>query len=135
MRLVAGAAVDGGELQPCITAQQFRILVDLQGQFPGGGQNHGPGTGAILLDGSFHQIVQGGQQKGGRLAGAGLGLAGNVHALEGQGQGGRLNGGTVDETRIFQSLLQALSQGQCLERGVGQMVVFHGRLGFPAWLV
>ncbi len=81
--LIAGAAEHHGGAETGVFGEDFRIPVNLYRQFPGRGQDQGAGLiGAASLVGRvFDQVLQGGDQKGRGLAGAGLGLAGQVLCL------------------------------------------------------
>ena len=88
----AHAAVDDAHAQPGTPAEIQGRLVDLFGQFPGGGQDQGPRAAHLGRVG--HQSMQNGQQKGGRLAGAGLGQAHEIAAGGHVGDGLGLYGGS-----------------------------------------
>jgi hypothetical protein len=91
--VVAAAAVDEPHAQAGVLAQQHCILVDLDGQLPGGRQGDGAGLVRVaLLEGrDLQQVVHGGDEKGRRLARAGLALGGDVRVGQGQWQGFCLN--------------------------------------------
>ena len=85
--LVVGAAVDHGGLQPGVLAEDLGIVVDLDGQFARRGDDQGTHRGRGAPRGRRsrqQQVVQRDQERGG-LAGAGLGLAGDIPTREGHG--------------------------------------------------
>lgn len=89
LRIDADPAVGRGATQPGLAAQHAEGVVDLLGQFAGGGHDQGAQGSAFALD----QAVQDRQGKRGRLAGAGLGQAHDVAAFEDRRHGLDLDGG------------------------------------------
>ena len=87
----AHAAVDDREAQARAPAEVQGGPVDLFGQFAGRGQNQGAHGARAARVG--HEPMQDGQQKGGRLAGAGLGQTHEVVAGGHVGDGFGLDGG------------------------------------------
>ncbi len=70
-------------MSPGLASQGADGLVDLFGQFAGGGNDQGPDVPAPAL----HQAMQDGQHKGRGLAGAGMGQAHEVAAGHDQRDG------------------------------------------------
>ena len=106
--------------------------MDLHRQFAGRGDDDGPGADRVLGDGGFHQVMQGGEQKSGGLAGAGLGLTGDILAFERQRQGGGLNRRAVDEAGVLHTFLQRIGQAERGKWDVGQMIGLHGLAIIPS---
>ena len=90
-RLTHPAEDDGGP-QGQVLAVLLKAGLDLEGKLPGGGQDQ-RADGPRLPGGPGPQQVQHGQGEGRRLAGAGLGAAQQVLALQHRGDGPRLDGG------------------------------------------
>ena len=132
LAVVAGAAEYDDAFEAGIAAEQFGVAVDLHRQFAGRRDDDGPGTGRVLGDGGFHQVMQGGEQKGGGLAGASLGLAGDILAFERQRQGGGLNRRAVDKAGVLHAFLQRIGQAERGKRDVGQMIGLHGLAIIPS---
>ena len=118
--LVIHAADQGDHLQVGVPRQVNGVLGDLHHQFPGGGDNQGPGFAheALLLNGIAQQVIENSDQEGGGLAGAGLGLADGIVALQGVGQDGGLDGGAVLEAEIGNGMHQLIAQAQVVKAGL-----------------
>jgi hypothetical protein len=125
LTFVAGAAVNGGESEAGIAANQLGIAMNLHRQFARGREDDRPRTGRVLGGGRFHQIMQGGQEKRGGLAGTGLGLASNVLALERQRQSGGLNRRAMNEAGVFQAFQQRIGQAERGKQDRSQIVCLH----------
>jgi len=83
---------------------QFEIPRHLEGELPGGGDDQGPGTavgdGFLRFVGAGLEPVQQGTPECQRFPGAGAGLADQVGAAEGQGNGECLDRERVDYPRV-----------------------------------
>ncbi|KAF5049970.1 hypothetical protein DSECCO2_434260 [anaerobic digester metagenome] len=88
---LAHPAEDRGATDARLLAQGDERLVNLQGQFAGRGQNENAHR-AALRDRSLDHALQQRQGEGRRLAGAGLGQAEDILAVEDRGDGLNLNG-------------------------------------------
>ena len=95
LRERADAAVDGQAAQPGLAAQVGDGDVGLFGQLAGGREDQR----AQFAARAFHQALQDGQNKGGGLAGAGLGQAQHVAPFQDGGDGLVLDGGGGGITR------------------------------------
>ena len=80
LRIETNSAINSNALESGPASQGANGLVDLLGQFAGGGNNQSPDVPAPAL----HQAMQDGQHKGRGLAGAGLGQAHDVLPLHDQ---------------------------------------------------
>jgi len=80
-----------------VFVEQFGILVDLHRQFAGRGQDQRAGLIGLTpgVGGMAQQMSKEGDQKRRGLARAGLGLAGDIPACQGERQGLGLNRGAV----------------------------------------
>ena len=120
-------AIDQRGAQARMSPDLHRVLVNLDGQLTRGRQNDGP----RVLCPSFQVRIAGEQaveerdQKSRRLAGAGLGLSGNVPALQRQRQGHGLNGRTADKTGFFQPLQELRMEGKVFEADVSKGCIRH----------
>ena len=112
--LVAHAAVDGGDALAGVLGAVAGHVLDLAGQLAGGGDHEGADGCACA---TAHQL-QGGQDEGGRLAGAGLGAAQDVTAGEGEGDGLFLDGGGFGVAEALDSLEEAWFQAEVGETHV-----------------
>ena len=143
LRLVAHAAHDGHGDMASDVGNLARDLVDLLGKLARGGDDEHHGAAAVVLGllgtaaavaaaalahglgrSDVLQIVHGRQQKGGRLAGAGLGGGKQVAALEHHGDGAGLNGRgrrvaqALDSTKHLVGKPQLVKGGQALGSGL-----------------
>jgi hypothetical protein len=86
--VVVDAAVDQGELQAEVAAELDRILVDLDRQFAGRGQDQRARILRLAVGqrGAGQQAVDDRDQERQGLAGTGLGLAGDVAPVQGSGR-------------------------------------------------
>ena len=127
--LVAGSAVGQGDRKTGMLPQVLGVFRDLHGEFPGRRQDENPRLFLLAAVGCSwclcQQSLVRGNEKGGRLAGAGLCLAGNVFLLQGQGQGAGLNWRTVFETGITNPGEHAFMKIQGIESEIAQMVISH----------
>ena len=125
--VVIDAAVDQGEAQAQVGAELHGVLVDLDGQFAGGGEDEGARVfGLAVGQGrAREQPVHQRDQEGQGLAGAGLGLAGDVTARQGDRQGQGLDGGAAGETRGFEAGLEVRVQLETGKSDIGQWFVGH----------
>jgi len=97
------------------------VFLDLDGEFAGGGQNH---RARIFYPPLWQRIpgqqaVIEGDQKSGGLAGAGLGLPGDVAAGEGNGQGHGLNRRAEGKACVIEAALEGFVQAEVVEANVG----------------
>ena len=143
LRLVAHATHDGHGDMAGDVGDLARDLVDLLGKLARGGDDEHHGAAAVALGllgtatavaaaalahrlgrSDVLQIVHGRQQKGGRLAGAGLGGGKQVAALEHHGDGAGLNGRgrrvaqVLDSTEHLVGEAQLVKGGQALGSGL-----------------
>ena len=98
--------------------QLFGVLGNLHGQFAGGRQRQNTGLGGktlFLVDRSFQQRLNRGNQKGCSLAGARLSLANEVFTGQGPGQCFCLNGRAVLEANFGNGIQQSLVQIEVAE--------------------
>jgi hypothetical protein len=99
--LVVHAADHAGHLEVGEARQGLGVLLDLQRQFAGRGDDQRPrragllGVGLLLLE----EVGEDRDQEGGGLAGAGLRLADHVATQQGLAQGLRLDRGAVLEAQ------------------------------------
>ena len=111
--LVVRAAEGQAQPERQVLAQHFGIGMDLHRQFPGRGENQCPG--AVVLRGDGLAVMQPGverHQVGGRLAGPGLRLSGDVVPGKGERQGLFLNRRAAPESRVVDPRLKHLRQRQ-----------------------
>ena len=97
---LAHAAEDDRVAYAQILAVLVKALLDLQGQLPGGGQHQGA-DGGVLLVHTAVEPLQNGNGEGRRLAGARLGAADQVSALQHRGDSLGLNGGGLDVPQLL----------------------------------
>ncbi len=100
--VVVHAAEHAGDLQARVLAQRQRIVVDLHGQLAGRRDDDaadGRHRALFLARHVGQQRLEHRHQEGGGLAGAGLGLAGDVPSGQRKGQRLRLDGRAAHETR------------------------------------
>jgi hypothetical protein len=95
--VVVHAAVDEGELQAKVGREFHRVLVDLDRQFAGRGQDQGARIFRLALGQgrTGQQPVHHRYQEGQGLAGAGLGLSRDVASAQRQRQGQGLDRGAA----------------------------------------
>ena len=110
-----------------VLAQLFRILGNLHGQFPGGGQRQNAWFGSKTIgfgDRRFQHALDRGDQEGCGLAGPGLGLADQIAARQSPGERFRLNVGAILKTYLADGILEALIQVEIPEAnpGIGFLV-------------
>ncbi len=123
--VVIDAAVDQRRGQAGVAADGLEILVDLDRKFPGRRDDDGAWVGQLALgDGRFGQEpVEHGNQECGGLAGAGLRLAGDIAAGEGDRQRQRLDRGAASETGRVQSRQDIGMQAEALERDISNRIL------------
>ncbi len=129
--VVVDAAVDQRVAQAELAAELQRVLVDLDGQLAGRGEDQGARV-AVLAVGqrrAGQQAVHHAHQEGERLAGAGLGLAGDVAAGEADREGHGLDGGAAGEPGFLEAGHQGRVKVETGQGDVGQRFVAHGILG------
>ena len=119
--VVVHATVDQGELQPQVGAELDRVLVDLDRQLAGRGQDQGAGVFRLALGQgrAAEQAVHHRHQERERLAGAGLGLARDVAAGQGDRQGQGLDRGAAGEPGGFEAGEQRRMQLERRKSDVG----------------
>ena len=108
LRILRESAHDLGRGRKSAPAQPVVLRHDLHGQFARGDQHQRGHAVALLRQQSLHD----GQQKGQRLAGAGLGRGQNVFSLERRRNRRRLHRGGVDEFLRRKPLLQVCADRQ-----------------------
>ncbi len=125
--VVIHAAVDQRKAQAEVRAELHRILVDLDGQFAGGRQDQRARVFRLAVGQrrAGQQPVHHGHQERQRLAGTGLGLAGDIAAGQCHGQGQRLDRGAAGKTSAFKASLQGRMQLEGGEGQIGQRFVAH----------
>lgn len=89
--------VHRGPLDAGVPGQFVEVGQDLKRELPCGGQHQRP-RGAPW---AIHQMMQKGQEEGGGLPAARDGTRQEIPALEGVGDGLRLNGGRASEAQVF----------------------------------
>src|SRR5690606_4587625 len=126
--VVVDAAVDQRELQAEVGRELHRVLVDLDRQFAGRRQDQRARILGLALGQrrAGQQAVDHRDQERQGLAGAGLGLAGDVAALQRNRQGHGLDRGAAGEAGAFQPGEQRRMQVEGGKREVGQGLVGHG---------
>ena len=100
---LAHTAIDGRAAHPQILAQIRKGLVDLFGQFTGGGHDQHP----HFAQGAAGQALEDGQGKGGGLACAGLGQTQHIPPREDERDGLFLDGGGRCVAHSFDGAVQA----------------------------
>ncbi len=103
---MADAANDGLDAEVGVSRQRLGVGSDLQRQLAGRGQ-HQHAARARLAAREVQQMLQGGQQEGGGLAGTGRGGCQNIAAVQGWLQHHLLNGGGAGETISAKARLRA----------------------------
>ena len=116
-------AEDDGVAGLARALQRGELLVDLDGELAGGGEDEdaGPAAGRRVR---VRQSLQRGQREGGRLAGARLGHREDVAAGEERGDGLGLDGGGVGEARVADGGEQSVVETELVEGGLGGHVLF-----------
>ncbi len=152
LAVVAGAAEDQYQPVTGMAGQKLGVLVDLHGQFARRRQDHGARgaarTGGHLAGGArgfaarikaraarqgclgcgfvlAMHVVEGRQQEGGCLAGAGLRLASHIAPAQCHGQRLRLNRRAVFESGGLGAGQQGFGEPQAGKRGVGKVMFAH----------
>ncbi len=120
--LVVGAAVGQAEHESRVGAQQLGILVDLDGQLAGGGEDQAARIGEVARRSRRCSFEMGEHrdQEGGCLAGAGLGLAGDIAALEGHRKRFGLDRRAAVKARFLDPFFNVLRQFQLAEAKLGK---------------
>ena len=104
---LADAAEDDGGLEAQALAVEKKVLIGLQGQLPGGGEDEGADDFGVRPRGRLMEALQDREREGGGFAGAGLGAAEDVLSRKDQGDRGRLDRGRCFVPR-FMDVLQDL---------------------------
>ena len=102
LALLANAAVDGNGAQRGVANNTEGKLVDLFGQFPGGG--HDQDSDRLALNRVLHKMLYGRQNKGRCFAGAGLRQAEQIAPLKDRRNGLLLNRGRLGEAALLNCL-------------------------------
>ena len=122
---VVHAAEYDGELQAGVLADSQCVGMNLHREFAR--RRDDDGARRILRPVGRarigQQAVEQGDEKGGRLAGAGLGLTRHVASLEGHGQSLRLNGGATGIAQFGNAPLQGFGDVEGFERKLTEMGV------------
>ncbi len=128
--VVVHPAVDQGELETQVGGELDRVLVDLDRQLASRRQDQRARIFRLALGQRRlgKQAIDGGHQEGQGLAGAGLGLTGDVAPGQRHGQGHRLDRRAAGETRLIKAGQQGRRQRQAGKGDVGQRIVAHGFL-------
>ena len=111
---LAHAAEDHRRAQAEVFAVSLDALLDLEGQFPGGGENEGP-DGAQPTGMGGGKTLQNGGGKGAGLAGAGLGDAQHVPPRKGRRDGLFLDGRRGFIAQVGQRPQDGLDEAESLE--------------------
>ena len=118
------AAEDDRVVEAGEDAELFGVLVDLHGEFPGGGEYQRPGPARLaVFDRMIEQPGEDRQQEGGGFSGSGLGFSGEVASFEQRGQGHRLNRRAVFKPGILDAELHLRVEREIKEAGLA----FTGR--------
>ena len=125
--VVVHAAVHQGELEAEVGAELHRVLVDLDRQFAGRGEDQGARVLGLAVGerGAREQAVEDRDQERERLAGAGLCLARDVAAGERKRQRQRLDGGASVESGGFESREELGMEVEFGEGDIGKGLVAH----------
>ena len=118
--LVVHPAVREPEIQVRVAAQQQGVLVDLEGEFTGRRQHQRTRMAARFVARVGQQALKYDEQESCRLAGPGLGLAGDVPARQGRGQRQSLDRRAIRESGITYSGLDGRQQVERRESDIRQ---------------
>jgi hypothetical protein len=121
------AAEDHRELEPGVLAEDERIVVDLDRELAGRGDDDGADRGGAAIGRGrvCQQPLENRDQEGRGLACAGLGLAGHVAARQRDGQCFTLDRGTALEAGILDALQDGRREGEVREADLGKMLIGH----------
>jgi len=105
-----------------VAADGFGVFVDLDGQFARRRDDQGARIAVLALgDGRRgQQAIHHGDQEGAGLAGAGLGLAGDVASGQSQRQGHFLDRRAAGKAAVVEALLQQRMKIEVGEKGIGE---------------
>ena len=115
LRFLADAAEDHGLAQMQMLAIGAEFLADLDRQFAGRRHDQRARAARSVIGAVLRKLMQNGQRKGARLAGAGLGDAQNILAGEQLGNGLGLNGGWGFVVSFGQRTLDRIGQAEFRE--------------------
>ena len=115
LRAQGHAADDAGDLQAGEAAIGAEALGDLRRQLTGRRQNQNAHEAGVRTARVGQQALDDGQREGRRLAGAGLGDAEQIAALQKRGDGLCLNGGGMGVAFFGQSAKKRLDEAEILE--------------------
>ncbi len=120
LALVVHSAKDQNVVEAGESAQKFRVLVDLDGQFPGGSEDQCSWhtVFALAFQRTGQQAVENGEQKRRRLSGSGLCFPREVPAFQKQGDGHGLNGGAVFKSGLLGAEQDLFCQTEILKAGL-----------------
>ena len=130
---VVHSAEDGNGLQVHVLPQIVRVLLDLQCEFPGGGEDECPGRAGRPIGGRrvVKEPGKHGDEKCGGLAGAGLGLSLDIPAGQGDGQGLGLDGRAVLELEVGDRMEDRRGQVEVRKPGLALFRFHHVAGGVP----
>ncbi len=111
---MADAADDGLDAEVGVGRQRLGVSGNLQRQLASRGQ-HQHAARARLAAREVQQVLQGGQQEGGGLAGTGRGGCQNIAAVQGWLQHHLLNGGGAGETHLGQGPVEGWIQVEIIK--------------------
>ena len=120
--VVIDAAVDQRAAQAGVAANRLGVLVDLDGQLAGRCNDQCSRIAVLALGhgGRGEQAIHHRDQEGAGLAGAGLGLAGDVAPGERQRQRHFLDRRAAGEAALVEALLQQRMKIEVGEKGIGE---------------
>ena len=124
---IVHAAEHHGHAELRVLAEQHRVLVDLDGQFAGRGDDQRADRGGAAggLGRVVDQALEQGQQEGCGLAGARLGLACHVPPGQGDREGLGLDRGAAGESGVENALQHGWREGQGVEGEGGKVFIRH----------
>ena len=124
------SADEGYHVQVAVTRQLFGVCGDLAGEFAGRRDDQRARFGKVTLavGGIAEQVVDDGNKEGGGLAGAGLGLAGYVVALQGVLEAFGLDWRAMGEAEGAYGFAQGLLQVEGVKCDQAVVDCLHGAL-------
>ncbi len=127
--VVVDAAEGEPERQPGVLPEDLGVVVDLHGELARRRDDQGPGRIDLPVGRNLapHERRVHRDEECGRLAGARLGLPGDVHSRECPRQRLRLDRGAALEAGIGYAAGESVWQVEIRERNVGQVCVGHLR--------
>ncbi len=125
--VVIDTAVDQRGAQAGVAADGLGVLFDLDRQLAGGRDHQGARVAVLALGHGRggEEAIHHGDQEGAGLAGARLGLAGDVAAGEGHWQGQRLDRRAAGEASLVEALLQQRMKIEIGEKSISEYGLGH----------